>query len=239
MRGWPTQEVHTHPELYRSILNRILTGELAPGQRLVEEELARTHAVSRTPVREILFALQKDGLVERVKNKGARVVAFTADDVEELFDIRKALEVSCIPNAVITVKLKDLLELDRRLKALASLKGAQLRKEQCDIDLQLHKLIVHNAGNRRLISLMGSLSTLVNALQLASYRLVERADQSVAEHHAIVRAMLQRDAELTQKLLAAHIDNGKRNALEFLLGFSRGGRTAQVPVREHETASRG
>lgn len=239
MRGWPVQEVHTHPELYRAILNRILTGELAPGQRLVEEELARTHAVSRTPVREILFALQKDGLVERVKNKGARVAAFTADDVEELFDIRKALEVSCVPHAVRSVKLNDLLELDRRLKVLASMKGAQLRQEQCDIDLHLHGLIVHNAGNRRLINLMGALSMIVNALQLASYRLAERADQSVAEHHAIVRAMLQRDADLTQKLLAAHIDNGKRNALEFLLGFSRGGRTGQVAAREQETVARG
>ena len=226
MRGWPVHDAHAHPELYRAILERILTGELAPGQRLVEEDLARTHAVSRTPVREVLFSLQTDGLVQRVKNKGARVAAFTADDVEELFDIRKALEVSSVPHAVRTVKLNNMLELDRRFSALPSLKGAHLRKEQADLDLELHSLIVHNSGNRRLIRLMGALSTLVNALQLASYRLAERADETVEEHHSIVRAMLRRDVELTQRLLAAHIDTGKRNALELLLDLDRNAQTA-------------
>jgi DNA-binding GntR family transcriptional regulator len=224
MRGWPAHDAHAHPELYRAILERILNGELAPGQRLVEEELARTHAVSRTPVREILFALEKDGLVERVKNKGARVAAFTADDVEELFDIRKALEVSCVPHALTNLRMNDMLELDCRFRGLASMTGAQLRAEQSELDLLLHYLIVNNSGNRRLVQLMGALSTIVNALQLASYRLGERADEAAAEHHAILRAMLKRDVELTQKLLTVHIDHGKRNALELLLGFDRGAR---------------
>ena len=231
MRGWPAHETHVHPELYRAILERILTGELAPGQRLVEEELARVHAVSRTPVREVLFALEKDGLVQRIKNKGARVAAFTADDVEELFDIRKALEGSCVPASVRTVKLTELLDLDRRFQALSSLKGAQLRKDQSELDLQLHTLIVHNSGNRRLVQLMDALSTLVNALQLASHRLSDRADETVMEHQLIVRAMLKRDVELTQKLLAEHIDHGRRNALELLLGFDRNARASHIGDR--------
>lgn len=227
MRGWPTHDLHVHPELYRAILERILSGEFAPGQRLVEEELARTQKVSRTPVREVLFALERDGLIQRERNKGARVAAFTADDVEELFDLRKALEVSCVPNATRTMKLNELLDLDRRLEALSSLKGAALHAEQSEIDLQLHRFIVQHSGNRRLIAHMGTLSLLINSLQLASYRLEDRADEAVVEHRGVVRALLQRDVALAQRLLAEHIDSGKRNAVEMLLGFGSKARTKE------------
>ena len=76
--------------LYAEILSKIISGEYPPGSRLVEEDLASEHDVSRTPVREVLFALERDGLVRRVKNQGAKVVAFTADDVEEIYEIRSS-----------------------------------------------------------------------------------------------------------------------------------------------------
>jgi DNA-binding GntR family transcriptional regulator len=80
---------------------------------LVEEDLASAHDVSRTPIREILFALERDGLVKRVKNQGAKVVAFTADDVEEIYEIRKALESLAVRRAVPNLKLNDLFEFER------------------------------------------------------------------------------------------------------------------------------
>lgn len=233
MRGWHAHDSHVHSDLYRAILEQILSGDLAPGQRLVEEELARTHSVSRTPVREVLFALQKDGLVERQKNKGARVAAFTADDVEELFDIRKALELSCVPHAVRSIKLEELLHLEQRLQNLSAVRRPHIREAQSEIDLDLHGLIVNNSGNRRLIGMIEALSTLVNALQVASYRLGQRAEEAVEEHHAIIRAMLQRDVDLTQKLLSAHIDNGKRNAVELLLGLEHRGRASRRTRTTH------
>src|SRR5690349_938938 len=101
-------------ELYSDILAKIMTGELQAGQRLIEEEVARTYGVSRTPVREVFFALAKDGLVERVQNRGARVVSFTPDDVEEIFDIRMALECLSIRNAVRNLPLSTLSETEHQ-----------------------------------------------------------------------------------------------------------------------------
>src|ERR1035441_5498237 len=94
MRQHKDRELHGF--LYRDLMEKIISGEFAPGQRLVEEDLARTYKGSHTPIREVLLAFQKDGLVERVSNKGAKVASFTADDVGELFDIRKTLEVGCV-----------------------------------------------------------------------------------------------------------------------------------------------
>lgn len=233
MQGWLSTDPHAHPELYRAILERILTGELAAGQRLVEEDLARMYEVSRTPIREVLLALQKDGLVVRERNKGARVASFTADDVEELFDIRKALEVSCIPAAVRTIRLGELLDLQRRLQSLGSLRGAQLRTEQSQLDLELHSLIISHSRNRRLIVYMGTLSMLINSLQLASYRLETRADEAAAEHLDLVGALLDRDVERAQHLLLEHIEHGKRNAVELLIkvGSRVNGRASSTAVR--------
>ena len=216
MNGDHKEELHSF--LYGALLEKIISGDLGPGRRLVEEELARSFGVSRTPIREVLLAFEKDGLVERVRNRGAKVVSFTADDVEELFDIRKALEIHCVPNVVRTIKLNELLELERRLEALADGSSAKWRDEHARIDLKLHHLIVENSGNRRLIAEMKRLSMLLESLQIASFRSDIRVRNTGAQHLAIIRALLRRDIDLAQRLLAEHIENGKRNAIDLFIG---------------------
>jgi DNA-binding GntR family transcriptional regulator len=78
--------------------------------------LASHFNVSRTPICEVIFALQKDGLMQRVRNQGAKVVSFTAEDVEEVFDVRRVLECFCISNAVHVIRMSDLLSLEQRLQ---------------------------------------------------------------------------------------------------------------------------
>lgn len=210
---------HLQSQLHAAIVERIISGDLSAGQRLVEEELAQTYNVSRTPVREVLFALQKDGLVERVKNQGAKVVSFTADDVEEVFDVRQALECFCIPCVIRTVKLNDLLELEHRIEALDQGTGPKWSEKQAAVDMDLHALIKNGSRNRRLIASVDRLSLLLHSLQLAGYRNEEHVRQSAREHLEIIRALLRRDADLAKQSLADHIENGKRHTLE--LFFAR------------------
>jgi DNA-binding GntR family transcriptional regulator len=209
--------------LYGAIVKKIISGEFAAGQRLVEEDLARMYKVSRTPVREVLFALERDGLVKRVRNQGARVVSFTPDDVEEIFDIRKALECFCIPKVVQIIKLNDLLDLERRLEALNGGSGPKWCDKLAEIDLTLHATVIAASGNRRLVAYMERIRLLQNSLQLAGYRNEAHVRQSWQDHLAIVRALLRRDIEAAQRLLGEHIENGKRNAIE--LFFERAART--------------
>lgn len=214
--------------LYMAILSEIISGELPPGKRLVEEELARTFHVSRTPIREVLIALDRNGLVERVQNRGARVASFTADDVEEIYEIRKALECLSVPNAVRAVKLNDLLELERRLETLNRSSGPNCNKQQAEVDLELHRLIISHSGNRRLIAYLENLSLLIHSLRLMAYLNDQRARQAGEEHLAIVRALLRRDVELAQRLLAEHIETGKREVLELFFETYSRSKTAKV-----------
>jgi len=213
--GTAATSADVQSRLYGAIVEQIISGELAAGERLVEENLAATYNVSRTPVREVLFALEKDGLIERVRNQGARVTAFTPGDVEEVFDIRKALECFSVANAVRTVKLSDWMELERRLaEALSSKKRATLESEFADIDITLHRMIVRGSGNRRLVSYVEHVSLLLRSLQMAGYRKSAHVQESAQEHLAVLRALVRRDAMAAQDLLAQHIEQGKRHALE-------------------------
>ena len=209
-----------HSSLYRALLGKIISGEFAPGQRLVEEELARAYGVSRTPIREVLLSLEKDGCVERARNCGAKVVAFTAEDVEELFDLRAALEIHCISTGVRNVKVNELLELQHRLEGVDGQSGSRLRDEHASIDLKLHHLIVENSGNRRLIAQMRHLSLLIESLQLTSFSSDEQARKTGEQHLAIVRALLLRDVDSAQRLMAEHIEYGKRNVLQMFIKSS-------------------
>lgn len=217
MSAKPSHDEALHSFLYRALLEKIISGEFAPGQRLVEEDLARGYGVSRTPIREVLLSLVKDGCVERARNCGARVVAFKAEDVEELFDLRTALEVHCISTVVRTVKMSELLELQHSLEAVESKSGSGLLEEHARIDLKLHHLIVENSGNRRLIAQMRNLSLLLESLQLTSFSNDEQARKTGEQHLSIVRALLQRDVGRAQRLLTEHIEYGKRNVLQMFI----------------------
>ena len=101
--------------IYVDILTKIMTGDFGPKYRLTEDSLAKQFHVSRTPVREVLVALEKDGLIHREPNRGATVVAFTPEDVEDIYEIRNALECCAIRRGVRGIKMSKLLDLKREL----------------------------------------------------------------------------------------------------------------------------
>lgn len=205
-------------QIYSDILGKIVSGDFSPGQRLIEEELAATYAISRTPIREILFALERDGLVERSRNRGARVVAFTPDDVEQIYEIRGALECLAVRTAVRSLPLREVLELERRLASLNEKTTADWNDRQAEVDIELHRLIVEHSGNRRLALYLDNISLLLHSLRLLGYRNSAHARRAGEEHLEIVRALLRRDAQAAERLLADHIEVSKRNALELFFG---------------------
>jgi len=208
---------HAKAGIYTDILRRIVTGKLAPGQRLIEEDLARAYRVSRTPIREILFVLTRDGLVEHLRNRGASVVSFTPDEVEQIYDIRNALECLSLRSASRNMPLNDLLDLERRLDRLNRLRGRRWNQQRMAVDLELHRFITSHSGNRRLVAYLENISLLIDSLGLIGYSDDERVQRGGQEHLDIVRALLRRDAEHAERLLRGHIENSKRSVLELFL----------------------
>jgi DNA-binding GntR family transcriptional regulator len=204
-------------EIYTDILGRIVQGELPPGQRMIEEDLAREYRVSRTPIREVIFALERDGLVARAANRGAKVIAFTPDDVEQVYEIRKVLECLGLRNVIGFLQLNALMELEQRHDFLNRKQGPHWSDEFAELDVEFHRLIVSNPRNRRLVGYLDNIALLINSLRLLGARNPRHARRASEQHLEILHALLQRDEPLAERLLAEHIETSKRNALELFL----------------------
>jgi len=228
-----TKQGQLAPGIYADILHKIVSGKIPPGQRLREERLGHAYHVSRTPIREALFALERDGLIERAHHCGARVLSFTADDVEQIYEIRRALECLGVRRAVRNLPLSELYQLERRLAALRREKGARLRKRQLETDLELHRLVVSRSGNPRLAGYLDNISLLLYSLRLVSLLTDDQVRESAEQHLAIVRALIRRDGAAAERLLADHLDHGMRNVLEACF---QGRRANRPPPRQRRPA---
>ena len=98
-------------EIYSTLFDRIITGEYPAGTKLKQEDIATEFNISRSPVRTVLQQLDQDGLVQLSPNKGARVLPFTADEIEEIYEIRKSLELLCLDISAPILSLHKLLAL--------------------------------------------------------------------------------------------------------------------------------
>lgn len=188
------------------IRRQIVSRKLKPGTRLKEELLTDELGVSRTPLREAINRLVKDGYLEAEPRKGARVRKFQKKDIVEIYDIRMALE-------GLAVRL-SLSGLDSgELESLKKLFDKNDIKTLCKADAQLHKLIVQNCGNKRLINILNNLDNLVRIFRLAGYWSPSRSKMAVADHLRIIEALLKKDPDLAEKRMRVHIENTKRQIL--------------------------
>ena len=190
----------------------ILRGELAAGARLGEVELADRLGVSRTPVREALGRLAAEGLVEIVPNRGARVSSWTVAELEEVFDLRGALEPRLTALAVPRAADDDIAALD----ALAS---TMRRVGEPGPDQDLDALVPLNREfHGRLVAvaahpaMAAALAGAVHApIVLRNFHAYDHASlrRSLAHHVEIVAALRARDAVWARAVMTAHIHNAR------------------------------
>jgi DNA-binding GntR family transcriptional regulator len=186
-----------------AIRGRILSGELAPGDRLVESFWSDELGVSRMPVREALRSLAAEGVVTIEPRRGATVTAYTPEQVQELVEVRATLEAL---NAKLAAKRLDREQLDKLEQLLAAgaqvNEGSALAKVQQDND-EFHETLALAASNtvlRDLVRMLRERTAVIFAPHSA-----KRAKENWGEHSAILRAVIDGDAELAGLLAARHV----------------------------------
>jgi DNA-binding GntR family transcriptional regulator len=181
----------------------VITGELAPGARLVEESLAARLGVSRNPVREALQTLAGEGFVEILPRRGAVVAQITAAQAEELFDVRMALEALAARLAARYASPAAVAQLQ------ASLESAQKAYSAGDLDTlascntDFHQRVVAASGNDYLRLLVAPMAR--RAQWLYRMSAASRAPHSWTEHETLLRAIADHDEEYAAALAAAHV----------------------------------
>jgi DNA-binding GntR family transcriptional regulator len=195
--------------IYEILKNQIINEELASGERLLDDKLASSFGVSRTPVREALTRLASEDLVEITPRSGIYVKKLTKKDVEEIYEIRKVLEGLAVREATSVIDGKKLEQLNLLLqKAERSLNGDDC--QSCiDFDVVLHNSILKNCQNSRLYSIITNLNTLIHVFRVRIARNKEKAKQALSEHEAILNAIKARNPEKAEKAMMEHIEKSK------------------------------
>lgn len=192
--------------VYEQLKELIISGELRPGERLLEDQIARSMNISKTPVREAVRKLSEEGLVTHKQRRTLTVVEFTEPDIREILTLRAELEAIALRQAAESLTHAFLDELDRRLGELKTLERQLNFHDLRRIDIErFHGFLVEQSGNRRLLemwrTLSGQMLVLFQAVELRS-----KDAGYVWQNHAHLVQLL-RDGSITEacNFLKSHI----------------------------------
>jgi DNA-binding GntR family transcriptional regulator len=186
----------------------ILEGTLAPGDRLIEDQLATTLNVSRAPIREALRILEHDGLVMSIARRGRFVSQLSSRDAFEVYSLRETLEVMAF-KLLVTEMPDDLLDAASGIvEAMNVAANAGDRPTLSRLDVEFHRLIVKSSGHRRLLRTWDSM---VNQIGLLSLEVVDsiHADLTtvVGRHQELIDALADGDADRAASSIRDHIQS--------------------------------
>jgi DNA-binding GntR family transcriptional regulator len=200
-------------KIYEILLNKIINGEIKPGTRLIERDLAEEFGVSRTPIREALNRLAKDDLIEVMPHRGAYVKGLKAKDIVEIYDIRASLERLALRLAIPSIPSSEIKRLKYMVKHNSSNTTENEIQHLVSMDREFHRLIASYCDNRRLVAMLENLANVVNVFRIMDAPIEDRAKKALQEHLAILDAIEKRDVELACKLITEHIEASKQSIL--------------------------
>lgn len=200
--------------VYEQLRDEIVSGSLSPGEQLVEARIAEELGVSKTPVREALIRLQRDGLVEIEPYRGARVLEPSGDDVREVLELRTLLECQ-IARDLAGRQPQDVLDalevcVAESRRALDAGQTQQLLDSLTDFS----DLMARACGNKRMAKLLDDLRSVLLLIGNTSLRAPGREARSIAEHETILAAILAGDGDAAAEATVAHIESIEHDSLE-------------------------
>jgi len=199
---------------YNNLKSDVLAGRFNPGERLTEEHLAKSLGVSRTPVREALHKLESEGLVKPLESRGFSVARDSREEMEDLFDIRAALEGYAIRLICECIEEKSIAELQELvLKAENALKRRELDEifsYNTEFHDTLHGIISHKT---RFHSLIADTRNYVLRYRKDSLHYLAGARRTIDGHKKILLAISLKDPDLCERVMREHVREAKEEAL--------------------------
>jgi DNA-binding GntR family transcriptional regulator len=202
-------------KVYNHLREQILSGQIAPQQRLIETKIAREIGTSRTPVREALHNLEVEGLIESIPRVGYRVKFLNPTEVEEICAIRATIEGLAADWAMNKAPGKLVTELKRNIaqseKAIA--RGAV--KDFVELDAQFHESIARLSGGQRLLELAQTLRRHMLRYRIESIYTLDNVRRAIDGHKGILRAIEKADRPGVGQAISAHLDQSKMDILRY------------------------
>ena len=193
--------------VFKTLRKGILTGELKPGERLMEIHLANRLGVSRTPIREAIRKLELEGLVTMVPRRGAEVANITEKNLKDVLEVRQALESLAIELACERITEENKEELRQKLDQVETAVRTGDTGAIASADVAFHDAIVEFSGNMRLIQLVGNLGEQMYRYRFEYIKDVSKHSQIMSEHRIMFDSIMENDRAKAARIVKVHINN--------------------------------
>ena len=193
--------------VFNTLRQAILKGELKPGERLMEIALAEKLGVSRTPIREAMRKLELEGLVVMIPRRGAQVANITEKDLNDVLEVRIALENVAIEKACTRMSEEDMGRLWLAAKEFEHTMAEGNLVRLAEADVAFHEIIYRASDNKRLNQVLNNLREQIYRYRVEYLKEEETRNVLVKEHEELTKAIRERDVKKAQEISFRHIEN--------------------------------
>jgi len=201
--------------IYEHLREQLLNGERAPSEHLIEAKIAKEIGTSRTPVREALHSLELEGLIESIPRVGYVVKPISEQEVEEICEIRMAIEGIAVRWAMEKAHDKLVEELRKNISIAEEKLSAGNAKAFVDLDAQFHEIIARHSGSQRLLELAQTLRRHMLRYRIQSIYSVDNVLRAIEGHKEILQAIEKSDLEEVNKAIRNHMEQVKKDVLRY------------------------
>ncbi len=199
--------------VFNTLRKAILTGQLKPGDRLMEVHLAKRLGVSRTPIREAIHKLEQEGLVTMIPRRGAEVARITERSLQDVLEVRRALDALSVELACERITAEQIGELTKACEQFEQATHSGDTAAVAKADVAYHDIIVKAAGNRRLQQLVNNLAEQMYRYRFVYLKDISQHEMLVKEHQEILQYIRKRDKEGASQAARKHIDNQENSII--------------------------
>lgn len=200
-------------EIVDIIRERILKGEYKIGEKIKENQIASELRVSRTPIREAFKQLENEGLIDYIPNRGCFAKGFTRRDIEDLYAVRKALEILAVEWAVDRITPEQIDQLQEQSDLMEFYTTRKDGKKVLEINSDFHSVIYNATGSRFMAQVLHSYKEYIEQTRRAIFDGGEYLEEIFQEHQVVLEAIKARDTEGAKEAMARHLDGSKRRAV--------------------------
>lgn len=202
--------------VFQTLRKAILTGELKPGERLMEIHLADKLGVSRTPIREAIHKLELEGLVTMLPRRGAMVSEISESGLKDVLEVRRSLDAFCAELASKRITDNEKEALIKAFNAFNEAVATQDATIMAKADVAFHDIIIKATGNERLISIINNLGEQMYRYRFEYIKDETKRDDIMNEHRALMESIISGNAEAARNAATIHIDNQEKAILRRL-----------------------
>ena len=200
--------------VFDSLKQAIIRGNMTPGEWLVESHIADSLGISRTPVREAIHKLEREGLIERQPRGGFTVLGLTRDDIEETFGIRAVLEGYAARLAAIKHHENELAPLDKKIEEFEKCLQKKELSSLTRINTEFHELLYALSKSPKLVHMINGLTDQIYRFRQIILKETKMARISNEDHKKMLEFIRKRDADGVETLVREHIIRGQEMVLE-------------------------